>query len=92
MSHIYVEGDDQGDLEEELYAFDSDNPEMEFSPELGPNLNVSKREDLYNLISQFPLVFSGRLRWHSMRSMWEMPHQSTRSLTGSLLIKGGCEG
>ena len=62
-----VEGGDQGeplqaagDLEEELYPFDSDIPQIELSPELTPNLDASKREDLHTLILQFPSAFNAK--------------------------------
>ena len=61
------EGDDQygplvevSGLEERLYPFRSEPAETTLSPELTPNLDESKRDELCSLISQFPSVFSDK--------------------------------
>ena len=53
-----VEGVGQG--EEGLYLFDYGITKGELTPELTPDLDTAKREDLQTLISQFPSVFDSK--------------------------------
>ena len=47
-------------LEEKLYSFDSKPTGTDLLPELSPNLDASKREELLSLISQYPSVFNDK--------------------------------
>ena len=66
-SELPGEGDDQDEplncnLEERLYPFESEPMVVIISPDLSPNFDESKRDELCSLISQFPSVFSNKLR------------------------------
>lgn len=103
LGELSGEGDHQegpvqlaGDLEERLYPFDSEPPEMDLRPELTPNLDASNRDELLSLIgvavpnslqSQTRTYYSDRARGLCGRFCTDPPE----ALPDSLFKKGSHE-